>query len=67
MPEYVAKGKSKKAINKAVSKHIHALEHGPHASERTHEQNVAAAERIARGKNGKRKAKKAASRRSSRS
>lgn len=58
MPEYKAKSKSKKDVNKAVGKNIDAMAHGEHHGDRVkkhgketaHKMEVAAAERIARGK-----------------
>lgn len=49
MPLPKAKGKSKKAINKQVSKNIHELVH--HGKKhRSHQQIIAIAEKTARGK-----------------
>ncbi len=64
MPEFKAKSKSKKDMNAAVSKNMHALKHGKHHGNRTHKQEVAIALKEARGegKNSKRKAKKTARR-----
>jgi hypothetical protein len=57
MPLPKAKGRSKKAINKQVSKNIHELVHHG-TKKRSHAQIVAIAERTARGnKSSKRKKK----------
>jgi hypothetical protein len=61
VPEIRAKSKKKKDVNKAVGANIHEMAHGPHHGERVkkhgaakaHQMEVAAAERIARGKNSK--------------
>lgn len=65
MPEFKAKSKKKKDVNKAVGKNIDAMAHGEHHGQRVaqhgkgkaHQMEVAAAERIARGSK-KKKAKK---------
>jgi hypothetical protein len=56
MPLPKAKGRSKKAINKQVSKNIHELVHHG-TKKRSHAQIVAIAERTARGGKGKKKKK----------
>lgn len=65
MPEFKAKSKKKKDINSAVGKNIDAMAHGAHHGDRVkkhgakkaHQMEVAASERIARGKQSKRKKK----------
>jgi hypothetical protein len=58
MPEHKAKSGKKKDVNKAVSSNIHELAHGKHHADRVkkqgkegaHKQEIAVAEKIARGK-----------------
>jgi hypothetical protein len=56
MPLPKAKGRSKKAINKQVSKNIHELVHHG-TKQRSRAQIIAIAERTARGQKSKRKKK----------
>jgi hypothetical protein len=63
MPFFKARGKSKKAMRRAVGKNMHSLKHGPHHKDRTRKQEIAIAFKEARGKRKAKRGKKRGARR----